>query len=164
MASAIFRGEGQAKLSTWPVASSTAISKGDMLWYDSGTTSVKPASSFTWDTNIATTQTAFNKLFVGIAYTAKAASDTSITTIEVDSSTDGVWEMDIASTTLVQGASLGPAKASGNALENQKLAAAAITAACGRANEHYASATTRVKATFAPVYNTGSNNVNGKIG
>lgn len=160
MALAIFRGEGQAQLRSYPVLSATVITKGDMLFLDSGT--VKPAASFTWDTNIATTQAGFAAVFVGIAYTASASGETD--PVQVDVSAESVWEFDMASATLVVGTPMGPAKASGNALENQKVVAAVAASSVFRASENYASATTRGKVTLASAYHTGSGNVNANVG
>lgn len=160
MASAIFRGEGQAQLRSYPVLSATVIAKGDMLFLDSGT--VKPAASFTWDTNIATTQASFAAAFVGIAYTASANGETD--PVQVDVSSESVWEFDMASATMLVGAPMGPAKASGNALENQKIVSATATSCIFRASDNYASATTRGKVTMASAYHTGSSNVNANVG
>lgn len=54
-----------------------AIASGDFLWIDStDVNKVKPFSSYTWDTNIATTMGTLNAVFVGVAGEARFASGT----------------------------------------------------------------------------------------
>lgn len=151
---------GQKTLRSYPVASATVISIGDMLWSNSG--EVKPAADFTWDTNIATTQASFAALFVGIAVTPSASGET--TNVQVDVSPEAVYECDQASATIDIGTPVGPAKASGNALENQKVVAATGTSCIGRAASDHQSATTRVRVTYASAFHTASSNVNANVG
>lgn len=158
MASAIHR-YGPARLQKYAVLSATVISKGDLVFYDSGT--VKPASSFTWDTDLATTQGAFAAAFVGVALEGSASGET--TPISVDTGSISVWEMDCASTSFAAGASVGPAKQSGNALENKKLASAVAAASIGRVHLGTSSAT-RVMASFAGSRSTDAANVNNALG
>ena len=159
MAVAIHR-MGSNDLRLFAVDSGTVIARGDMLFLD--TDDVKPASSFTWDTNIATTQTAFAVKFAGVAAEAHAAGVAGV--ISVDVSPLSVWEMDQASATAEVGGPLAPAKQSGNALENQKLVAAAASASIGRVHTRLASANTRVLATLASAYAVSANNDNGPVG
>lgn len=150
---------GPVKLQEWNVASATVIAKGDMLWNNSG--EVKPASDFTWDTNLATTQASFVNLFVGIAVESSAAGSTEPVSVDMDPTS--VWEYDQASATVVNGAAVGPAKASGNALENQKVVGSTGTSSCGRVFQGGTSLT-RVQCTFASAYSTAANNVNSVVG
>ncbi len=158
MASAIHR-YGPARLQKYAVLSATVIAKGDMVFLDSGT--VKPAASFTWDTNIATTQASFAAVFVGVALEGSASGETA--PISIDTGSISVWEMDCASATFVAGGPVGPAKASGNALENQKLVTAVAASSIGRVHVAGASVT-RVMATFAGAYSTDGANVNNALG
>ena len=151
---------GQQTLRSYPVASATVIAIGDMVWSNSG--EVKPAADYTWDTNLATTQGTFAAAFVGIARTASAAGET--TNVQGDVSPEAVYEMDQASATIDIGTPVGPAKASGNALENQKVVASTGTSCIGRAAADYQSATTRVRVTLASAYHTASSNVNANVG
>lgn len=158
MASAIHR-YGPCRLQKYPVLSATVISKGDLLFLDSGT--VKPAASFTWDTNIATTQAAFAAVFVGVA--AEGSANGESAPVSVDTGSISVWEMDCASASFVSGGPVGPAKASGNALENQKLVTAVAASSIGRVHVSGTSVT-RVMASFAGAYSTDGANVNNALG
>lgn len=108
-----------------PVATATALEPGDLISRNATTGLVTPASSFTWDTDLATTQAAFVALFYGCSQQLKTANvarvhgngDDNIVMIEMG----GVREYDCASADFVFGQLLGPAKQSGNALENKKL-------------------------------------------
>jgi hypothetical protein len=160
MAAAINR-QGPVSLQAYPVDSATAITAGDMLFLD--TDDVKPASSFTWDTNIATTQASFAAVYVGVAVNDHAANS-GAGSMSVDTSSSSVWEFDQAADAVVTGGMLGPAKASGDALENQKVAEAASTSAIFRCYLGVPSTATRVQVTQAPARTTASSNVNANIG
>lgn len=122
------------------VNSATVIEAGDLCWQD--TDDVKPASDFTWDTSLAVTQAAFILKFVGMAADRSKAGETE--QVKVDK--NGVKKFTCASTTFEIGALVGPAKASGNALENQKVVAVATAnLAIGRVAKRYSSATTEVE-------------------
>lgn len=151
---------GQQSLRSYPVASATVIAIGDLVWSNSG--EVKPAADFTWDTNIATTQASYAALHVGVARTPSASGET--TNVQVDVSPMAVYEFDQASAAIDIGTPVGPAKASGNALENQKVVAATGTSCIGRAAADYQSATTRVRITLASAFDTASSNVNANVG
>jgi hypothetical protein len=160
MAAAINR-QGPVSLQAYPVDSATAITAGDMLFLD--TDDVKPASSFAWDTNIATTQAGFAAVYVGVAVNDHAANS-GAGSMSVDTSSSSVWEFDQAADAVVTGGMLGPAKASGDALENQKVAEAASTSAIFRCYLGVPSTATRVQVTQAPARTTASSNVNANIG
>jgi len=150
---------GPVKLQEWNVGSATVIAKGDAVYNDSG--SIKPASDLTWDTNLATTQATFVNSFVGIAVEPSAAGSTKPVSVDVGSVS--VWEFDQASATVTTGASVGPAKASGNALENQKWVVSTGTSSCGRIFQGGTSLT-RIQCTLASAYSTAANNVNSVVG
>jgi hypothetical protein len=152
---------GQVRLQKYAVDADTVIEKGDLLWLDTTDDVVKPASDFTWDTDLATTQGGFAAVFVGVAYEASADGDTA--DISVDVSADTVYEMDCASASFKVSDPVGPAKQTGNALEDQKVVAAAAAASVGRVQETV-SASTKVKVSFASAYHTGSANVNAALG
>ncbi len=131
------------------VDSGTVIAVGDMVFLD--TDDVKPASSFTWDTNLATTQASFANAFLGIAMSSHA-SGSAVTNFPVNISPHATYKMTCASATFEIGATLGPAKASGNALENQKLVAAVAASSVARCRKRHASASTTVVANFQSAY------------
>lgn len=72
---------GDVQLRRLRVDSATVIEAGDLVWLDSD--DVKPASDFTWDTNLATTQAAFAAAFVGVAHTPSAAGETDDVAVDV---------------------------------------------------------------------------------
>jgi hypothetical protein len=146
------------QLRSYAVDSGTVIAKGDMVWLD--TDDIKPASDFTWDTNIATTQASFAAKFVGIAVESSAAGETE--NVSVDVSAKSVWEMDCASANFVAGGPVGPAKQSGNLLENQKVVTAVAASSIGFVNTTGTSLT-RVEVQFQSAY-AASSNVNANVG
>lgn len=121
-----------------PVESATVIEIGDLVWLD--TNGVKSASSFTWDTNAATTQSSFCAKFLGVAMQKSRSGDT--TPIRV--ATRGVFEFDCTGSTFTIGSYAAP-NASSNLLEDQKLVKLSNrTGAIGRVIRHYGSVTTTV--------------------
>lgn len=131
---------GTPEIRTAPVLAATVIEVGDMLWYDASNNCVKPASDYTWDTDLATTQGTFKDVFIGIAIHGKTASQPAGT---IAFGTRGQWEMDCASAAFDMATFLGPAKQSGNALENQKVVAVAnATLAIGKPGKQTATGTT----------------------
>jgi hypothetical protein len=121
------------------VDSATVIEIGDMVWQD--TNDAKPASDFTWNNTTAETQDGFADEFLGVAMQRSRALDTA----DIRVAARGVFEFPCAAATFELGDLIGPAKASGNALEDQKVVAVADPArAIGRAAKRYASNTTTV--------------------
>ena len=114
------------------VNDSLAIAAGDLVFYNSGDASVKPASSFTWDTNLATTQAGFANVFLGVALDAHSGSAGAVTNFRVDISPLSIYKYTTSSEAHVVGAIVGPAKDTGNALVNQTLANAVAASAIGR--------------------------------
>lgn len=151
----------------WAVESATVIEKGDMLWADIDSISAyaKPASAFTWDTNIATTQASFAALFIGIALESSASGQTD--PISVDMSSESVYEMTVPSGTYYPDDTFGPDKDTGNAMLDQVLESAASTSSIAKYAEKSGSSrasTTKLRVTFAPALTTNSSNVNANIG
>ncbi len=131
---------GNPEIRTAPVLAATVIEVGDMLWYDATNNCVKPASDYTWDTDLATTQGTFKDVFIGISIHGKKSTDPAGT---IAFGTKGQWEMDCASAAFDMATFLGPAKQSGNALENQKVVAVAnATLAIGKPGKQTATGTT----------------------
>lgn len=110
-----------------------AIAKGDMIGQAAGSFTgatsaaalvagdVYPASDHVWNTNLATTQEEFHDAFLGIAHSTGKSADTD----EIRTGTSGVHEFDCASATFKVGDLVGPAKQTGNLLEDQKVVAVA---------------------------------------
>lgn len=154
---------GQRELRNYPVDSASVIEIGDMLWLD--TNDLKPASAFTWDTDLATTQAAFVNKFVGIAVHQSASGDTD--PLDADISADSVYEFAVASGTYELGGLLGPdayTTPSPDQLHDQILETAVTTSACAIAQERAASAVTKLRVKFASAYNPSSSNINAHVG
>jgi hypothetical protein len=151
---------GQVHLHKLRVDSGTVLEAGDMVFLD--TDDVKPASDFTWDTDLATTQSAFAAAFIGIAHQQSADGDTD--DVSVDLSPHAVYEFDVNSATYEVGDQLAPDEQS-QTLMNQQLEAIGSGAdAIARAAEYKAAAATALRVTFASAFHTGSSNVNAAIG
>jgi hypothetical protein len=133
-----------------PVDSATAISAGDAVYLD--TDDAKPASSETWDTNLATTQANFVNHFLGIAQADHAANSGAVTDFPVDIGPDSVYELDSASETHEIGDTLGMDKAAGNALLQSTLEKAVAASSCFRCVRRDASAATRVYVRMQSAY------------
>ena len=136
---------------TYPVIAKIATAQeveiGDLVGL--ATDEVYPASDEAWDTNLATTQENFVANFLGVsgqkkdANKARVFGNSSDNRIRID--TASIYEFDTASASYAIGDLVGPAKQSGNALENQKVAAvAAADKAIGVVVES-TSSSTRVK-------------------
>jgi hypothetical protein len=130
-----------------PVATAAECEVGDIVGLASDT--LIRAEDQAWDTNLATTQTAFALLFLGVAAqrkvddVARVPGNGEDNIIRVDS--DGIFEFDCASASFAFGDYVGPAKQSGDLLESQKVVEVASEAlAIGRVVES-ATSVTRVK-------------------
>ncbi|OAI53933.1 hypothetical protein AYO47_03870 [Planctomyces sp. SCGC AG-212-M04] len=133
-----------------------------MVYYDGSADEVKPASAFTWDTDgLTDTQAAFAAAFYGIAMEDSDSGETA--RILVDISPESVYEFDVPSATYNLDTTLGPDKASGNALLDQTLETATAVNSIARSRENKTSAT-RLKVSFAPAHSTRSSNVNANLG
>ncbi len=98
---------------------------GDLCVQD-GSGNITPASSVTWNTNLATTQADMKALFVGVALEdCPAGSRPRI-------ATDGEFWFDLDSGTPNVGGLVGAAKAVGNALLANKVATAVVASSVGR--------------------------------
>lgn len=151
---------GQVQLHRLKVDSGTVLEAGDMVYLD--TDDVKPASAFTWDTNLATTQAAFADVFLGIVHQQSADGDTD--DVSVDLSPDSVYELDVAAAAYELGDELGPDELSSLLMNQQLEAVATDTLAIARAAEYKPSGSTTLRVTFASAFATGSANRNAAIG
>jgi hypothetical protein len=151
---------GQVELHKVRVDSATVIEAGDLVWLD--TDDAKPASAFTWTTDLATTQGNFAAAFLGVAHQSSADGETD--DISVDLSPFSVYEFDVASDTYEVGDLLGPSSAS-NLLTDQKLQSVASSSlAIVRAAEYKTAASSLLRVQFASAYHPASANVNANVG
>ncbi len=150
---------GQVHLRKVRVDSATVIEAGDLVWLD--TDDAKPASAFTWTTNLATTQGNFAAKFLGVAHQPSASGETA--PISIDVSSDSVYEFDVASAAYELGAPLGPDEGS-SALQNKKLEAAVATSAIARSAEFTSGNVDTLRVSFASAFSTTSANLNAQIG
>lgn len=98
-----------------------------------------PASEQPWNTDLATTQADFNAKFLGVAQSQVNANNPLPRL-----NTAGVHEFDCAAATFNVGDLVGPAKQSGNLLEDQKVAGCVSGKEIGRVAVAYLSNTTKV--------------------
>ena len=153
---------GQVHLARLRVDSATVIEKSDLVFLD--TDDVKPASAFTWTSDLPTTQAAFAAVFLGVAHEQSADGD--VDPVSIDLSPDAVYEFDVASGTYEVGDVLGPDEAGGgSALADQQLEAVASgTLGIARSTEYKAAASTALRVMLASAYYAGSANVNANVG
>lgn len=114
-----------------------AVSVGDLCFIDTADGhTVKPATSFTWNTNLATTQAAFTPLFAGVSAQRYDGTNVAIgikdNLLRVD--TAGVFDLACASASFNVGDYVGPDQnATPNGLLAQQVVAVADAAhAIGR--------------------------------
>lgn len=127
------------------IATAKAVAIFDLVGLSSGT--LVRAEDETWDTNLATTQANFVTKFIGWSNAQKAANVAKVTGYPTDNEimveVGGVIEYPATSDTYAVGDLIGPAKASGNALESQKVAKVSTEAAAiGRCRTKGTSITT----------------------
>jgi len=147
---------GDVKPRQVAVASATVIEKGDLLYLDSGTGTAKPASDFTWNTNLAVTQEGFHDAFLGVAMQSSKSGDTK----DIAIASGGEFGLDCAAAQFTAGELLGAAKAAGNTLENQKVASVATAnLAVGHGTTQYTANTTTVKTEISSVIYGGGEQV-----
>jgi hypothetical protein len=151
---------GQVQLARLRVDSGTVIEAGDMVFLDSD--DVKPASDFTWDTDLATTQAAFAASFLGIAHQQSAAGDTD--DVSVDLSPLAVYEFDVNAATYEVGDPLGPDENSSALMDQQLEAVGSAALGIARAVEYKAASSALLRVTFASAFHAGSANANAAIG
>lgn len=112
-----------------PVDAARVIAVGDLVYL--ATDDARAAAETTWDTSLAVTQENFHDVFLGVALTAHGAADAAS---EIMVATRGRFEFDCASANFAPGTLVGPAKQTGDALENQKVVTVATAnLAVGRA-------------------------------
>ena len=135
---------GDTKPRVENVATAQAVEIGDLTQLTSG--AITRASDETWDTDLATTQANFITNFFGVSMQRKVANEASAHAVpdnRIRVATAAVFELDCdASDTYNVGDLVGPAKQTGNLLENQKVASVAgVTMAIGRVAEKKTSTT-----------------------
>jgi len=112
-----------------PFPASTAISIGDLLWWDQANLVCKPAALLTPGANEAADQATFGPIFVGVAADVRLASEAdnkAIRTVIVS----GVFDFDcVAGYTPALGDIVSVTRDGGAALVNQKLTHTGVTTA-----------------------------------
>ena len=133
----------------FPVASATVIEVGDLLWWDSSTNTVKPASDFTYGASLEATQRAFKAKFVGVAMDRSRSGDT--TDVQVNAA--GIVEFVCASATFDIGDLIGvDDNAGGDTLTDQQVIAVTDPSlALGKVNKREGSAVTTIEFELFPV-------------
>jgi len=151
---------GQVELHRLRVDSDTVLEPGDLVFLD--TDDVKPASDFTFDTDLPTTRGNFAAVFLGVCHQGSAEGETD--DVSIDVSPLSVYQYDCDSATFEVGSLLAP-DGDSDSIDSQRLAKVTNAAqAIGRAAEYKASAATQIRAQFASAFHAGSANVNAAIG
>ena len=161
MANNLRHRHGEQLLCRYAVDSAQVIEVGDLVWLN--TDDVRPATAYTWDTDLATTQASFAAVFVGVAQ--EASADTETAEISVDISPMSVYEMACASATFECGDNVGPDQTgtgSSATMMDQTVEAATGTSAIGHVVKRVTSAATVVEVQFSS--SVFGNNVNAVIG
>lgn len=120
-----------------PVATAKAIQVGDLVALSSG--SAISAADFAWDTNLATTQTAFASALLGVsgqfkkADTALVYGNSVANQIRVDCS--GVFQGDYTGSALLVGDFVGPTNSGNNLVPQSLVKVASAALAIGRVVE-----------------------------
>jgi len=83
------------RLVRYPAAASTVISIGDLLYWDAGTSTVKPFSAYVGSGTAATDRTALAALFVGVAVQQRLIQQ--VVAGEIEVVTECIYEADCAS-------------------------------------------------------------------
>lgn len=110
-----------------------AVAPGDLVYRDAADGYDKPAGSFTWDTDLATTQAAFHDAFRGVSTARRVAlqtADGGIADGNIIESGEFVYPCAALGAAAKVGEYVAPAKQTGDLLEPQKVA---ITATLGNA-------------------------------
>lgn len=131
------------------VATAQAVAVFDPLALGSGNNHVRP-EDVAWDTNEATTRTAFVAAFVGVSNQTKVAGTATVygssRANALVCNAGGCYEYDAVSDTYVVGDLMGPAKQTGNLLETRKLKkVSAVTEAIARVVKDSGANATRVQ-------------------
>lgn len=146
------------------VQTSILIAKGDLVGQAAGSITgatsaasivagdVFPASDTPWDTSLAVTQEAFHDAFLGVSNQRSRSGDVEAVVVH----TRGVHLFDCASASFKVGDLVGPAKQSGNLLEDKKVVAVATAnLAIGRVAAATSSATKVLVDVFGTVSHGG---------
>lgn len=137
-------GKGPYRHQTAKWKGGVAVAMGDFVFADAGDSNYdKPISSLTWNTNEATTRVDLQPVFRGIAdvrrTTAQTADGTEVTDGPILCSGEFTYPCAALGSAAKPGDLVGPEKASGNALENQKVqVVSAANEAIGKVTRHAA--------------------------
>jgi hypothetical protein len=135
------------------VNSAVVIPAGCLVWLDTGGDgTIKPAASFAWTSDLATTQPLFNDKFLGVAIDSHASTDGAVTNFKVDISSNSPYLFTCTSETHAIGDTFGPAKATGNNLENTILVKSIAANSCARGMQVDGSASTSVVVTLKSAF------------
>lgn len=132
------------KTLVFPVPASLAVGIGDLMYWVSGSSVIKPLTALTTGASEVIDQATIVPLFVGVAGQARLATDTVAGSIVV--LTDAIIEMTCPSQTWEIGDLVGPTWAGGSALVDQQVTkVSTLNLAIGVVTERAASATTTVR-------------------
>jgi hypothetical protein len=127
----------------FPVAS-LAVNIGDLLYWDAANHVPRPFSALADQLSAAAQQAALAPLFLGVANSARLASDALVATA-LRILTDGIWEFACDSATFEPGDYVGASYNTNIARDQQVAKVGTASLAIGRAVKRYSAATTKVK-------------------
>jgi len=108
------------------VVPANTIQSGDLV--ANVTNKAVVGAAFTWDTDLATTQTAFVAAFLGVSESRSRAATTDQRDLRIAVSMDGTYEIDCTSATYTVGQLVGLAKDTGNNLLSSTVVGVATKA------------------------------------
>ena len=126
-----------------PVAKDEVIDRGDLVYWNAGTTSIRQASAFTWETSGPVTRRQFKKLFAGIALDYHRSGDAAGV---MQVATIALVEVGIVSRAVVPGELLGPNDASSLLVVQTMLRTQDPSEAIGEVAKDHTTAVTTTKA------------------
>jgi hypothetical protein len=136
------RGNAVEEHMFFPVASAIVIAVGDLLWWDTANSTVKAASSFTWDTSDVITRQKFRRYFAGVAL-APHRSDEGATLLPVATLCQAT--VTNTSATPIFGNLVGPEDAASLLIDQKVVVVQNPSEAIGMVNKNYSAAQTTIQ-------------------
>lgn len=128
-----------------PFPASTAVARGDLLYWDASAHQAKPFTSYTTGASEVLDQVAVSNLFCGIAWDSRLSSESDANALRTVLS-EGIFDVDCPSQTWEIGDLVGPTWNGGSALANQAVTkVTSLHRAIGCVIKQYTSAVTKVR-------------------
>ncbi len=160
MAAVVRFRSGIVDLHKVPVAASTIVAPGDLVFLDEG--KAKPAALFPMGETLAATKVAFAKVFIGIAHEASAAGETE--EISVDLSPLAVYEVNIAPGASLFGGALAIDGTNTALRSSQLIVTTTANQAIARVARPIVEGETTARVMFASAFSVASANASAVVG